>query len=187
MKSLKESLFDDDLVTSETGYEKFYGLVERATIGGAQGGTQYIGWLDKQKIRKDFNKLTQRYPEKDWNGPRGTWWTSMKKIHTNIEIEMLRELLYVVVSQIDTADIINSSGNVSFNLLEKNIYNVLEHYVDNNVKDNIEKYISIIPTKVGARDLDQKQYGCVWIGLHEIGINYISTSGSMMVTFKNQI
>ena len=149
MKSRVESLFDTDLVSKDTGIEKLYGLVERADVY----SDRFIEWLDKPKIKRDYLKLTKKYPEKDWNGPKGTWWTSMKKIQSMDEAEVLRELLYVIVCSIDTSRILSkNSGTVSFLLLQSEIYEVMKDYVDGDITWRLQKAVKISPAKTRAAD-----------------------------------
>ena len=115
MKSLVESLFDNDLVEKETGKETLYGYVERATIW---SGVR-LEYLDEKKIRQDFNKITKKFPPQQWSNNH---FFSLARVQSMPMDEMLRELLYIITAGVKYDSLKDNS------LLEKRIKEIIDEY-----------------------------------------------------------
>ena len=119
MKSLAESLFDDNLVSKDTGMEYLYGLVDFATVF----SSDYIDYLDTKKIKHEFNELSKKFEMKAWSNNK---WTALDKIQKMENNEMLRELLYIIVTKVKSTDTSN------LNKLHRSIESTIEQYADIN-------------------------------------------------------
>ena len=124
MKSLVESLFDSDLVSKDTGYEYLYGLVEKAAVS----CNFKMDYFDEKKIKQEFNKLSKKFPPKDWSYSSAS---SMKKFQVIPQNEILRELLYIITDNVKTVDIKDAIDlhNIGVKRFEELIYNIIKEYL----------------------------------------------------------
>lgn len=129
MKSLAESLFDKNLASKDTGVEYLYGLVDYAAVY----SSCYIDYLNVKKIKHDFNELTKKFEMKAWNNNKFLAMDKFQKMETN---ELLRELLYIIVTKIPSPDSTNLSR------LKKSIENIIKDYADLNNENVLEVYTS---------------------------------------------
>ena len=135
MKSLQESLFDNDLVSKETGYEYLYGLVEKAAVS----SDFKIDYLDEQKIKRKFNEVMKKFTPQQWSDNRYTGMNSFQKMDMN---ELLRELLYIVVCSIKTSMIpFTSDGKIDFMKFKNIIKLIIDDYL---VSPEYYKYVGIM-------------------------------------------
>ena len=130
MKTLKESLFDNDLVKKETGFEQLYGFVTRAFVWGGSN----VDYFNEWKIKQEFNKITKKFPLKYWSS--GSLSTTAHMQRKEIT-ELLRKLLYII------------TANISYNvLLEpkkeiiKRVIDILKSYVRSDMISSIRVDIS---------------------------------------------
>ena len=136
MKSLKESLFDSDLIQKNTGVEFVYGLIENAKVF----SYYFIDYLDERKIKHDFNECMKHFDLQDWNlNPHN----SMKKIQPMNSNELLRELTYVIVTNIKTVDVLDNWNHDI--RLEALILDKIKEYVD---YDEYRKLLSLTKTPI---------------------------------------
>ena len=133
MKSLVESLFDNDLVSKDTGYEYLYGLIRTAGVA----AERRINYLDETKIKHEFNKLSKKFQPKQWSSNP---YTGMDK-YQNIEMnELLRELLYIIVCSIPSLQIpFKHNVRIDDHKLESIIFEVLSDYVQR----DFLKYVTV--------------------------------------------
>jgi len=133
MKSLVESLFDSDLVSKDTGYEYLYGLIRTAGVA----SDFRINYLDKTKIKHEFNKLSKKFQPKQWSSNPYTGMDEYQKIEMN---ELLRELLYIVVCSIPSLQIpFKHNVRIDDHKLESIIFKVLSDYV----QQDFLKYVTV--------------------------------------------
>jgi len=124
MKSLQESLFDDDLVSKDTGYEYLYGLVETADVY----SNFKIDYFDERKIKRDFNSITKKFPPQQWSTNPLTGMNWVQKMDNN---EILRELLYIITGKVKTVDIpILRDGRIDSAKFEDVLLDVIYDYID---------------------------------------------------------
>lgn len=132
MKSLVESLFDSDLVSKDTGYEYLYSFVKFASVF-----SEYkIEYFDERKIKRDFNSITKKFPPQQWSDNP---WTGMNKFQKMDNNEILRELLYIIVCNIKTVDVIQND-NINSIKIENLIKDIIYEYIDNDYK----RFINVI-------------------------------------------
>jgi hypothetical protein len=117
MKSLAESIFDKDLVSKDTGLEYIYGLVEYAWVK----SSYYIPFFDERKIKHEFNKLSKDFEMQQWNVNKFCGMDRYQNMDTD---EMLRELLYIIVTKVKSTCIKNP------NTLRNAITKVINEYAD---------------------------------------------------------
>lgn len=130
MKSLVESLFDSDLASKETGKEYLYGLVKRARVNCAYFGD----YFDKYKIRRDFNKLSKNFKMQAWSDNKYTAMDVWQRMESE---ELLRELLYIVVTEIKSTVVRNNTE------LQHEIEDVVGKYIEdakNRVHVSVDSY-----------------------------------------------
>ena len=130
MKSLIESLFDSDLASKETGKEYLYGLVKNARVN-----CVYFGdYFDEHKIHRDFNKLSKKFKMQDWSDNK---WTSLAYWQRMESEELLRELLYIIVTEIKSTAVENVTE------LQHEIEDVVGKYIEdakNRIHVSVESY-----------------------------------------------
>lgn len=131
MKSLIESLFDDDLVTKKTGNEYLYGVITTAEVN----SSFKVEYFDTQKINKDFNKLLKNYKEKDWSKHS---WKSMAKIQKMPMNEDLRQLTYIIATKLSYTVLIKDNKTIA-----KKIIEIISDYIAKNTKRDVIDKISI--------------------------------------------
>ena len=127
-KYLQESIFDKKLASKDTGLEYLYGLVDYATVN----SYAYIDYLDTKKIKHDFNELSKKFEMKPWNANKWLTMDKFQKIETN---ELLRELLYIIVTKVESVETIN------INKLQKTIEKIIEDYADLSINNRLEIHI----------------------------------------------
>ena len=121
---LIESMFDNDLVSKETGYEYLYGLVESARVN----SDFKINYFDERKIKRDFNSITKKFPPQQWSTNPLTGMDRFQKMDNN---EFLRELLYIITGKVKSVDIpILRDGRIDRARLEDVLLDVIYDYVD---------------------------------------------------------
>ena len=118
---LLEGVFDKDLVTRDTGFEYIYSLVEKASVL----TNYFIDYIDTKKIRHDFNELSKKFKMQQWSDNK---WFAMDRIQSGEPDEMLRELLYIVATKIESQD------THHINKLYRSIEEVIGEYA------NLNKY-----------------------------------------------
>lgn len=123
MKSLKESLFDSDLVSKETRYEYLYGLVESARVN----SDFKINYFDERKIKRDFNSIIKKFPPKQWSTNPLMGMDRFQKMDNN---EILRELLYIITGNVKTVDIPIRDGRIDGSKFEQVLLDVIYDYID---------------------------------------------------------
>ena len=136
---LQESVFDQDLVSKDTGMEYLYGLVDSASVH----SNYYIDYLDTKKIKHEFNELSKKFEMKAWNNNR---FLAMDRIWKMESDELLRELLYIIVTKVE------SFNTKNLNKLHRAIEDTIEGYADINKYDFL--YINIT---------DNYEHISVWI------------------------
>jgi len=127
-QTMSESLFDDDLEKNETGFY-LYDYITTVSLN----AEAYIEYFDYSRIQKDFNKITKKFPPKDWNSNPIL---SMKKIQTNPSAETLRQLLYIISSQLKITFLLKSNEDS----ILKEIQKILSAYMPANFAKEIEIY-----------------------------------------------
>lgn len=135
MKSLVESLFDTDLVSKDTGKEYLYGYINRARVMSYSA----LPFLDKSKIKHDFNKVIKKFPQQDWSDNQ---YESNAKIKFMMFDEILRQLLYIIVSQIPFSHINNEKK------IADDVIKILKNYIDNDpnyleIKNRLDDWIRL--------------------------------------------
>jgi hypothetical protein len=138
MKSLVESLFDSDLVEKDTGKEWLYALVTEVHFF-SQRYTEYLADA-KQAIKHDFNKAMKDFKPQKWSSNK---WEFMDMIRSAEDDELMRELVYLLATQISTADALSSNHN-----LTKCVRKVMSKYIDN-------KHFAIFVT-TNSSDADER-------------------------------
>ena len=135
MKSLVESLFDTDLVSKDTGKEYLYGYINRARVMSYTA----LPFLDRSKIKHDFNKVIKKFPQQDWSDNQ---YESNAKIKFMAFDETLRQLLYIIVSQIPFSHINNEKK------IADDVIKILKNYIDNDpdyseIKNRLDDWIRL--------------------------------------------
>ena len=121
MKTLVESLFDRDLIKRDPlGY--IYDFVRYAKIY----SDFVVDEIDTHKVKQDFNKLSREFKPKDWNDNP---YMSMAKIKRDPFEEILRELLYIVVTNVKTSDVIKSNLQWDIDDLYDHIKKIVINYI----------------------------------------------------------
>lgn len=128
-KYLQESIFDKNLASEDMGLEYLYGLVDYATVN----SYAYIDYLDDKKIKHDFNELSKKFEMKPWNANK---WLAMDRIQKMESEELLRELLYIIVTKVKSTDTKNLSK------LHKSIVGVIENYAELNKENTVTLQMS---------------------------------------------
>ena len=127
---------DSDLIQKNTGVEFVYGLIENAKVF----SYYFIDYLDERKIKHDFNECMKHFDPQDWNlNPHN----SMKKIQPMNSNELLRELTYVIVTNIKTVDVLDNWNHDI--RLEALILDKIKEYVD---YDEYRKLLSLTKTPI---------------------------------------
>ena len=126
-----ESLFDKDLVSKDTGLEYLYGWVKSAEVS----SNKYIEYFNVKKIKHDFNELSKTVAMKPWSNNK---YLAMDRVKSSDNEELLRELLYIIVTKISYDKIQNDR------LLGKAIKKVIDNYVIN-IHDLNDHYVVIYP------------------------------------------
>ena len=126
-----ESLFDKDLVSKDTGLEYLYGWVKSAEVF----SNKHIKYFNVKKIKHDFNELSKTVAMKPWSNNE---YLTMDRVKSSDNEELLRELLYIIVTKISYDKIQNDR------LLGKAIKKVIDDYVIN-IHDLNDHYVGIYP------------------------------------------
>jgi len=120
-QTMTESLFDNDLVSKDTGLEYLYGLVDEIRFY----NEFTVNYFDVKKIKRDFNRLSYKFPPKDWNKNK---FFSAKKFCAVESTEILRELALIIVASIKSTDIKKGRVVVDDLDLEEKIHDVIKQY-----------------------------------------------------------
>lgn len=157
MKTLQESLFDKDLVSKDTGKEYLYGYINRARVISYSA----LPFLDKSKIKHDFNKVIKKFPQQDWSDNQ---YESNAKIKFMMFDEILRQLLYIIVSQIPFSHINNEKK------IADDVIKILKNYIVNDSEIDIVGMLNGIDYSGIRNKLDD------WIRL-----SFIDTQDAMSI------
>ncbi len=144
MKSLQESLFDKDLAKKDTGLEYLYNLVIKAHVF----CYQRIHYIDEEKIIHEFNQIIKKFPQKKWTENE---FLRMDKICRNNNEELFRKLLYLIVCNIKTGDVLKSNNDIDTVKLQRIITQQLKNFI---LTDEISKILVLAHSTPDRNQID---------------------------------
>ena len=127
MKSLQESLFDDDLVSKDTGLEYLYDIITHVYIS-ISGYRMNKNFLKRDLIKKEYLDAIKKRPLKNWTGNR---YIRTDRISNNPNEEILRKLLYVIACNVKTINFfVKKNGKLDIPKAGEVIGSFVEKYIN---------------------------------------------------------